>query len=149
MNTCVPIKTNKRMGEGQERDVCCSLAVGWLWAPWTWHEGASSSLADALCLLLAVMRKDSVLHFLWTKGKTISVLLIPCISLQWRYLTQWACLNKSIFLLLGPSNYLFSKCFWKLSTTLHFRQSNYCLQFKVKIYCILLPITSPGPFLPV
>lgn len=141
MNTCVPIKTNKRMGEGQgerergrQRDVWrgrCSPAVGWLWAPWTWHEGASSLLADALCLSLAAMRRKRRRYIFYEQKEEKNCKKIYFSALvnskQWRHLLQSAKQIQS-FRPRDSSNYLFSKCFWKLSTTLHFRQSNYRLQ---------------------
>lgn len=74
------------------------------------------------------------------------LLLIPYIPLALKASFKMSVFEQIDLLLLRPSNYLFSKCFWKLSTTPHFRQSNYCLKVKVKRYCASLPITSPGPF---
>lgn len=88
---------------------------------------------------------EHITFFFINKSKKINSMLIPCIPSQWRHLFQSVSWNRLILLFLRLSNYLFWKCFWKPSTTLHFRQSNYCLLFKVKRYCVSLPI-SPGPF---
>lgn len=146
MITCVPIKTNKRMGEGRGRGACCSPAAGWLWAPWTWHEGASSSLADALCLWLAGMRKwGEHVTFFMNKRKHYFCSLINSIHLS-AVKARW---RKSISVLSGASNYLFSKCFWTLSTVLHIRQSNHRLQFSVGNILRLIANNKLRPFLPV
>lgn len=134
MNTCVPIKTNKRLGEGRGRPVMGLLLTGW---------GAALGSVDLTwrCVIIACRRSLSFASC-DEEENSFNEHMQRIIYIQEVSASIW---SEEHFNLSVPSNYLSSKYFPDAVNNSQLRTIKQ-LQLKVNIYGVSLPITSPGPF---